>query len=202
MAPTGRPAVEASFAEASRPTRGRTGHSGCLYQYDRSIRLPLSVRSIDLSLLPGNVMHLHKMLFAAAAMLPLISCSRGSCPPTATCEAGVLLQDDFETENNHLYALNYTGFAQWTVVKGTVDLVGTPPFDDFLPPEQGMYVDLDGSMLAAGTLQSRELFTLAPGRYRLSLMMAGMPRPNQPPNTVIISVGDAFSETVTLPSFA
>jgi hypothetical protein len=160
------------------------------------------MRSIDLSLLQGNVMLLHKMLFAAAAMLPLISCSKGSCPPTATCEAGVLLQDDFETENNHLYALNYTGFARWTVVEGTVDLVGTAPFDDFLPPEQGMYVDLDGSMQAAGTLQSRELFTLAPGRYRLSLMMAGMPRTNQPPNTVIISVGDAFNETVTLPSFA
>jgi len=41
-----------------------------------------------------------------------------------------------------------------------------------------------------------------PGRYRLSLVLSGTPRPNQPPNTVIISVGDAFRESVTLPSYA
>lgn len=114
----------------------------------------------------------------------------------------MLLREDFEGENDNLYALNYTAFAQWEVVKGTVDLVGSPPFDDFLPREQGMYVDLDGTRRAAGTLQSRKRFTLAPGRYRLELKLSGTPRPDQPPNTVIISVGDAFRESVTLKSYA
>ena len=79
--------------------------------------------------------------------------------------------------------------------------MGSPPYDDFLPHEQGMYVDLDGSMQAAGTLRSRERFALAPGQYRLELKLSGMPRPNQAPNTVIISVGEAFAETVTLASY-
>jgi len=148
-------------------------------------------------------MHLRKPLLAAVALLPLLSCYRGSsCMPVGACRAGVLLQEDFEGENDNRYALNYTGFERWDVVEGTVDLVGTPPFDDFLPREQGMYVDLDGTNKAAGTLQSRERFTLVPGRYRLALKLSGTPRRNQPPNMVIISVGDAFRETVTLASFA
>jgi hypothetical protein len=32
--------------------------------------------------------------------------------------------------------------------------------------------------------------------------MAGTPRSNQPDNTVIVSVGSAFTETITLSSFA
>ena len=146
-------------------------------------------------------MHLHKILLTAAALLPLLSCSGNECGPNAACAPRVLLQENFEGENGNQSALNYTGFSRWTVVKGGVDLVGSYPYDDFLPPEQGMYVDLDGSMMAAGTLQSQG-FTLAPGSYRLELKMAGMPRPNQAPNTVIISVGNAFTETVTLVSYA
>jgi hypothetical protein len=143
----------------------------------------------------------------AAALLPLLSCSTLSspgseCSPSAACAPRVLLIEDFEGENGNLYALNYTTFRQWEVIKGTVDLVGSPPFDDFLPHQQGMYVDLDGTTHAAGTLQSRQRFTLLPGDYRLQLKLAGMPRPSQPPNTVIISLGTAFTETVTLESYA
>jgi hypothetical protein len=154
-------------------------------------------------MLHSDVMHMIKHLLAVAALLPLVSCStNSSCTPAAACEARVLLQENFEGENDNRYALNYTGFDRWEVVKGSVDLVGTPPFDDFLPLSQGMYVDLDGSSMAAGTLRSRERFTLARGQYRLELKMSGTPRPQQPPNTVVISVGSAFSETVTLDSYA
>lgn len=147
-------------------------------------------------------MHLPRHLLVMAVLLPLSSCSGNACTPAAGCTPRVLLEEDFEGENDNRYALNYTGFERWDVVEGSVDLVGTPPFDDFLPPSQGMYVDLDGSSMAAGTLRSRQRFTLAPGRYRLTFLMSGTPRPNQPPNTMIVSVGAAFRETVTLESYA
>ena len=31
--------------------------------------------------------------------------------------------------------------------------------------------------------------------------MSGTPRPNQPPNTVVVSVGDLYRETITLSSY-
>lgn len=145
--------------------------------------------------------HLPRFLLAAA-LLPLLSCSARPCTVGAQCTPHLLLHEDFEGENDNRYALNYTGFERWEVVDGTVDLVGKPPFDDFLPLSQGMYVDLDGSRKAAGTLRSRQRFTLMRGEYRLTFMMAGTPRPNQPANTVTVSVGDVFRETITLKSYA
>ncbi|HEX8393384.1 MAG TPA: hypothetical protein VF665_13655 [Longimicrobium sp.] len=114
----------------------------------------------------------------------------------------VLLEENFDGEGDGVYQLNYTRFRQWRVTRGSVDLVGTPPFDDFLATEQGLYVDLDGTTEAAGTLESRESFELAPGRYELRILMAGCPRPQQPSNTVIVSLGNVFQETITLPSYA
>jgi hypothetical protein len=139
---------------------------------------------------------------AAAALLPLLGCFPPSTVPPPSGGPRVLLEEDFEGENDNRYKLNYTDFARWEVAAGTVDLVGTPPFDDFLSPEQGMYVDLDGTGKAAGTLRTKERFELAPGRYRLRFRMAGTPRPGQPANTVIVSVGTVFRETITLASYA
>ncbi len=134
---------------------------------------------------------------AAALCASLPACSAGMKQPPA-----VLLAEDFNQENDVRYRLNYTRFAQWTVADGTVDLVGTPPFDDFLPASQGMYVDLDGSTHDAGTLESRTVFDLRRGRYQLTFKLAGTPRPAQPANTVIVSLGDAYRETITLESYA
>jgi hypothetical protein len=131
-----------------------------------------------------------------ALLLSACSTSTESLPPS------VLLSDDFNVENQGLYQLNYHSFMNWDVVSGSVDLVGTPPFDDFLPKTQGLYVDLDGTSKAAGTLQTKQRFKLVPGTYRVEFKMSGTPRPNQPPNTVAISVGDYFSESITLESFA
>ena len=134
--------------------------------------------------------------FALAFLLPLLSCSSSTEPPE------ILLLDDFNGENHGRYQLNYMGFAKWDVTSGTVDLVGTAPYDDFLPKIQGMYVDLDGTAKAAGTLRSKTTFDLKPGTHRLEFKMAGTPRPNQPPNTVIVSVGNLFQEKITLQSYA
>jgi hypothetical protein len=139
--------------------------------------------------------------FAVSLLLALAACSPGTRPGSQAPPA-VLLEEDFDEENDVRYALNYTGFEQWKVVAGTVDLVGTAPFDDFLPKSQGMYVDLDGSAKAAGTLESRETFDLMAGTYELRFKLAGTPRPRQPANTVIVRLGDMFQERITLESYA
>lgn len=110
--------------------------------------------------------------------------------------------ENFNTEHGGVYGLNYTGFANWDVPTGSVDLVGTYPYDDFLPTAQGLYVDLDGTTQAGGTLRSKTDFNLQRGTYRLEFKMAGTPRANQAPNTVNVSVGSYFHETITLDSFA
>jgi hypothetical protein len=123
-------------------------------------------------------------------------CSSPSAPPA------VLLVEDFNAENGGVYGLNYAHFTNWDVATGSVDLVGTYPYDDFLPPTQGLYVDLDGTSQAGGLLRSKTGFKLEPGTYRLEFKMAGTPRANQAPNTVNVSVGSFFEETITLDSFA
>ncbi|HEV2148863.1 MAG TPA: Ig-like domain-containing protein [Longimicrobiaceae bacterium] len=112
----------------------------------------------------------------------------------------ILLEDDFDSENGGRWADNYTGFAKWEVVAGSVDLVGTGLYDDFLPPENGVGVDLDGTTKQAGTLRSRTAFVLEPGEYQLSFQLAGSPRPSDP-NTVVVSLGDAYRESFTLAQF-
>ncbi|HEX8675420.1 MAG TPA: hypothetical protein VF710_26225 [Longimicrobium sp.] len=137
-------------------------------------------------------------LLALCVALPFAACKS----PSDSAPPEVLLTENFNSENGGLYKLNYTGFAQWTVVAGTVDLVGTYPYDDFLPKTQGLYLDLDGTTRAAGTLRSRTAFDLKPGNYRLEFKMSGTPRSNQLPNTVIVTVGTVYTETITLSSFA
>ncbi len=136
------------------------------------------------------------LTLAVALLLPGCAWAGAGIP------RGVLLVEDFNGENDGVYRLNYTAFAQWEVTAGSVDLVGTPPFDDFLPSSQGLSVDLDGTSKSAGTLRSKTRFDLAPGWYRLEFKLAGTPRPNQPANTVIVSLGDVFTQTITLPSYA
>lgn len=123
-------------------------------------------------------------------------------PSAVHPDPDLLLADDFNGENDGRYQLNYVAFANWEVVDGSVDLVGTAPFDDFLPWSQRMYVDLDGTTKEAGTLRSRKRFQLRPGTYRLEFKMSGTPRPNQFANTMFVSVGDVFRERVTLESYA
>ena len=131
-------------------------------------------------------------------LLPLSACSSS----TEAAPPEVLLVENFNAENGGSYGLNYTGFANWDVPVGSVDLVGTAPYDDFLPTTQGLYVDLDGSSMAGGLLRSKTDFELEPGTYRLEFKMAGTPRANQAANTVNVSVGGYFQESITLASFA
>lgn len=105
-----------------------------------------------------------------------------------------ILLDNFNLENGGIGALNYTGFANWTVSNGTVDLIGNGYFDFY--PGNGLYVDLDGSTFQAGTLSTKISF--APGTYILSFDLGGNQR-NYPDDLVDINMGN-LATTLTVAS--
>ena len=110
--------------------------------------------------------------------------------------AAPILQDDFNTENGGSGVLNYTGFANWTVSKGTVDLIGNDGFFDFYPGN-GLYVDLDGTSGEAGLLSSKIIF--APGSYVVSFDLGGSQREGYDDGNVVdITMGISdFSTSIT-----
>jgi hypothetical protein len=81
--------------------------------------------------------------------------------------------DTFDAENGGIAALNYGGFANFTITGGTVDLLGNGQFD--LLPGNGLYLDLDGSTGQAGLMTSNGL-ALGPGSYTLRFDLAGSHR--------------------------
>lgn len=83
-----------------------------------------------------------------------------------------IFSDNFDSENGCVGVWNYTGFANWTVSDGTVDL-RNGQIGHF--PDHGMYVDMDGSTQPgdAGKLTSKTAFDLEPGTYTLSFDLAG-----------------------------
>ncbi len=113
----------------------------------------------------------------------------------ATTEASVLFEDDFDHENDETGMLDYGGFANWTVESGTVDLLGNEYYD--FHPDPGLFLDLDGSRNAGGTLVSREAIALAPGRYRLEFDLAGHPYAG--PGTVTVALGELFTGEFSMP---
>jgi hypothetical protein len=109
--------------------------------------------------------------------------------------AGTLLDDNFDSET---LGLNYTGFANWAVTSGSVDLIGAPDFYDFFPGN-GRYVDLSGSTDQAGIISSLLAFTLNPGyTYSLSFDLGGSAR-SDGNNTATVQLG-AYSESFDLAS--
>ena len=80
-----------------------------------------------------------------------------------------MFQDNFDSENSLVAALNYNGFNNWSV-SGVVDLIGNSYFD-FLPGN-GMYLDMDGSNYAAGTITTKvsSLWIQEPTLYLLSFL--------------------------------
>ena len=86
----------------------------------------------------------------------------------------VLFSDNFNSENSGVGALNYTGFTNWSVTGGTVDLIGNGYYDFY--PAQGLYVDLDGSTNQAGTIVTKQVFSLSPGEYTLEFKLGGNAR--------------------------
>jgi hypothetical protein len=108
----------------------------------------------------------------------------------STSQAGFL--DTFNTENGGVGKLNYTGFANWNVTAGSVDLIGNGLFDIY--PGNGLYVDLNGSTGVSGTLTSKVLFS--PGTYEFSFEIGNNIGGSNNPNSVTVSVGN-YDQTFT-----
>jgi RHS repeat-associated protein len=108
----------------------------------------------------------------------------------------VLLQDNFDSENGGQVSLNHENLANWNIVDGSVDLIGNGSFDFY--PDNGLYLDLDGTTGNASKLESKTNFELSPGNYLLQFKLGGSARGDQ--NSVTVSLGDIFSETFTLES--
>jgi hypothetical protein len=85
--------------------------------------------------------------------------------------ATVLFSDNFDTENNGAGIFNWTSFANWNVLGGCVDLHGNGLYD--VQPGNGLYVDLDGSCAAGGSIETKQSFTLAPGAYIFEFFLSG-----------------------------
>jgi hypothetical protein len=116
-------------------------------------------------------------------------------PLAPVASAVVVFEDDFDAENSGEGALNYTAFANWTVTEGSVDIIGNG-FVDVLPGN-GLYIDLDGTTGAGGTLQSREL-ALPPGLYQLRFALSGN-HFNDRVEAVTVRLGDLYTESFSLP---
>lgn len=100
------------------------------------------------------------LIFAASLLaLPLLS------------QATTVFSDDFESDTIGLNQTTFNG--GWTVLSGTVDLIGNG-FFDFIP-SNGKYVDLDGSSNSAGGFD-KQVSLAATTNYTLSFDLAGSQR--------------------------
>lgn len=94
----------------------------------------------------------------------------------APTNAAVVLSDNFDAENAGLVALNYTGFANFTVTGGSVDLV-TSSVGIACLGGGGSCVDLDGSSNAGGTLTTAANYAFNAGdMVTLSIDLGGNQR--------------------------
>lgn len=115
--------------------------------------------------------------------------------------------DDFDAETGSGQGASgqsqtsYTGFVNWTVSDGTVDLVAHTDFGIDCFGGAGKCVDLDGATSDAGVLTSTAL-DLEPGVYTLSFQLsgtdAGFGGNANIPNVVDVSVGSFLVEQVTV----
>jgi hypothetical protein len=94
--------------------------------------------------------------------------------------------------------LNATNVGAFTVIGGSVDVVGAGLFGNLIvAPESGNVLDLDGSTEAAGTITSAN-FTLTPGTYQLSFDLIGSQRGVMTSTTV--TLGSLYDNTFALAS--
>jgi hypothetical protein len=122
-----------------------------------------------------------------------VSCGKDPVAPSLVTvdEATVLFADNFDAENNGAGVFDWTSFANWNVLNGCVDLHGNGFVD--VQPGTGLYVDLDGSCDAGGTIETKAAFTLQPGSYVLEFYLAGNQR-IESSDTVNVSLGSLYQE--------
>ena len=112
--------------------------------------------------------------------------------------ASLIFQDNFDAEAGGVgaSALNYTGFSNWTVSDGTVDVVANGGWGIACVGATGKCVDLDGSNSNAGILSSTPLL-LSAGNYTLSFDISGNQRGGTA-DTMTMTVGGFVNESFNL----
>lgn len=135
----------------------------------------------------------------ALASLILAACGSDSDPAAPELEevdsSTVVFFSHFNEENGGDGILNWTEFEEWDVPDGCVDLHGNGFIDVW--PNNGVYVDMDGTCEAAGTLQTKVALELEPGEYLLEFWLAGNNRIDAP-DTVIVSLEGLFEEELVM----
>ncbi|HEY1615644.1 MAG TPA: PEP-CTERM sorting domain-containing protein [Rhizomicrobium sp.] len=91
-----------------------------------------------------------------------------------------LSQNNFNLENGGVYAIDYTGFQNFNVSAGSVDLIGGGNFD--FNNNMNLYVDMAGSTNQYGALTTNATF--GAGTYEISLDVGG---------SIYAGIGDGVS---------
>lgn len=120
-----------------------------------------------------------KVLVSSIAVFVLTSMMATAAP---------IFSDNFDDD---ALSLNQTVFwGGWTVSSGSVDVIGDPSFFDLLP-ENGRYLDLDGSTGQSGQLSN--VLSLSAGQnYELTFDLAGSQRGSS--ETVYVTFGDTLTD--------
>lgn len=110
----------------------------------------------------------------------------------------ILLEDNFNSENGgSAESLNHTSFSNWNVTRGSVDIIGKGYNATDFFPDNGLYVDMDGTSLSAGKLESKSEFDFNTGDS-ITLMFDILGENPDPANTnnniMTVSLGTLFSE--------
>ena len=133
-----------------------------------------------------------------------VGAPRRSDLPTRT--AFFRVDYDAITSNTAVFGGGHYGFTDlpnWTVNGGDLDLRGRDSkgndFQNQLPGN-GLYVDLGNPTNSgnSGPLESKTQFQLEPGEYQLQFDLAGA-RNSIKAESVLVSLGSAFSETISRP---
>ncbi|HEM46955.1 MAG TPA: hypothetical protein ENO23_07910 [Alphaproteobacteria bacterium] len=112
--------------------------------------------------------------------------------------AAQIFTDDIDSENGGIGEANYEGWANWTVTEGCVDLHGPQSTDPLAALGIGVYMDLDGSCLEAGTMETKTTFDFEVGDYTLEFLIAGNSQLGPQLDTLDVAVGGALSERIVL----
>ncbi len=119
-------------------------------------------------------------------------------PPTLPTvpQERVLFFDDFDSENSGRGTDNWTNFQNWNVIEGCVDLHGNGYFD--VQPGNGLYVDMDGSCLEAGTIEMKDPVRLIPGAsYVVEFWLSGNQR-WETSDSMDVTLGNVWGERFVL----
>jgi len=109
----------------------------------------------------------------------------------------VVFLSEFNDLNGGKGKYNVTDLGDWEVVAGCVDLHGNGFVDVW--PNNGLYIDLDGSCYQGGTIQTKDAYELTPGSYVLEFWLAGgNRRAHTAPDTVLVDFGPFHQEQIVM----